>query len=129
MLYMIGGFILFILLLFVVVVFVFKKSDTVEPAEVQVKKQSLEKLVEILKNEKKDISIINETLEKMIKNYPFPEDAKDAKDHFRFIYFYAKNPLPNAKMIVSMQKQLSENNPKHSQMIEEFQMRGVEARK
>lgn len=129
MLYLIGSFLLFILLLLVIIVFVFKKSKA-PVAEVKAKPaMTVESLVETLKTEKTDRKIIDGLLEKMLKNFPFPENERDANKHFEFVYRYAKNPLSTAKMIVHMQKELSQVNPKHAKLIEEFQMRGVEARK
>lgn len=129
MLYLIGFFLLFVLFLLVIIVFVFKKSKT-PVSDVKVKPaMTLESLVETLKTEKTDKKIIDGILEKMLKNFPFPENERDANRHFEFVYFYARNPLSTAKMIVHMQKELSQANPKHAKLIEEFQMRGVEVRK
>ena len=64
----------------------------------------------------------------MTKNFPFPENENEANQYFEFVYFFAKNPLTTAKLIVKMQKDLSDANPKYKKQIEDFQMRGVEAR-
>lgn len=129
MLYLIGFFLLFILILLVIVMFVFKKP---KPPAVETKAKpviTLESLIETLKKEKTDKKVIEGLLEKMMADFPFPDNERDANRHYEFVYFYARNPLPTAKMIVRMQQELSKINPKHSKLIEEFQMRGVEARK
>ncbi len=133
MLYLIGFFLLFILLLLLIIIFVFKKSKKTSPETeerpAQKSASSLEGLINILKTEKQDKSKIDETLDTMVKDFPFPQNEKDAHDHFKYVYFYAKNPLSTAKMIVQMQKQLTQINPKYIKQIEAYQMRGVEARK
>ena len=134
MIYLVGSFLLFVILLLVVVFFVFKKSknsDSKSEASLEtvVKKQTLESLIEILKKENKDLKKVEETLAVMLKFFPFPEKEKDANEHFKFVYFFAKNPLPSAKLVVKMQKMLCEKNPRYAKVIEEFQMRGVEDRK
>ncbi|MFC2073641.1 hypothetical protein ACFLR3_00165 [Campylobacterota bacterium] len=131
MAWLIGSFILFILLLLIVVILVFKKSKPSEIPSAPVKKTkiTLESLTQVLKNEKKEITKIEDALDKMASSFPFPDNEKDANDHFKFVYFYAKNPLTDAKMIVKMQKKLSQINPKYAKQIENFQMIGVEARK
>jgi len=129
MLYLIGGFLLFVVLLLVLILFVFKKAPTSEEKVVKAPKQTLEMLVKILKTEKSDLSKVEDALETMLKSYPFPENDKEAEEHFKFVYFFAKNPLPSARLIVQMQKKLCEANPKHAKAIEDFQVRGVDARK
>ncbi len=130
MAWLIGSFILFILLLLVVVVFVFKRAKSskvsFEPEEKE--NVTLESLIEILKREKKEVSKIEGALNKVVSSFPFPENENDANEYFKFVYFYAKNPLTTAKMIVKMQHRLSEANPKYAKQIEEFQMIGVDAR-
>jgi len=133
MLYLIGFFLLFIILLFIIVLFVFKKSKNpsceIEDKPAPTITFTLESLIKTLKTEKKELSKIDGLVEKVAQNFPFPENEKEASQHFEFVYFYAKNPLPTAKMIVQMQKILTLANPKYAKQIEEFQMRGVEARK
>jgi hypothetical protein len=131
MAWLIGSFILFILLLLIVVIFVFKKTKVPEKpsAPVQKPEVTLESLTQILKKETKDMAKVEDALNKMANTFPFPENENDANDHFKFVYFYAKNPLTDAKMIVQMQKKLSQINPKYAKQIENFQMIGVEARK
>jgi len=129
MLYLIGGFLLFVVLLLVVIIFVFKKSPAQEEPVAKAPKQTLTMLIKTLKTEKSDLRKIEEALEIMLKNYPFPENDNEAEEHFKFVYFFAKNPLPSAKLIVQMQKKLCEANPKHAKAIEDFQVRGVDARK
>ncbi len=131
MAWLIGFFILFVLLLLIVVIFVFKRSKPSEVPSAPVKKEeiTLESLTQVLKNETKEMARVEDALNKMAKYFPFPENERDANDHFKFVYFYAKNPLTNAKMIVQMQKKLSAINPKYAKQIENFQMIGVEARK
>ncbi len=129
MLYLIGGFFLFVVLLLVVIIFIFKKSPPSEVEPIKKAQMSLSQLIKTLKIEKSDLSKIEKTLEIMLKSYPFPEDEKEAEEHFKFVYFFAKNPLPSAKLIVKMQKELFEKNPKHAKAIEDFQVRGVDARK
>ncbi len=129
MLYLIGGFLLFVVLLLVVIIFVFKKSPPSEAEPVKKEQMSLSQLIKTLKTEKSDLSKIEKTLEVMLKSYPFPDNEKEAEEHFKFVYFFAKNPLPSAKLIVQMQKKLCEKNPKHAKAIEDFQVRGVDARK
>ena len=65
----------------------------------------------------------------MADEFPFPQKEKDANLHLKFVYFYAKNPLTTAKMIVEMQKALTLINPKYAKQIETYQMSGVESRK
>jgi len=131
MAWLIGSFILFILLFLIVIIFVFKKAKRpVSPSEpVQQDNITLESLIKILKTETKDISKIEDALNKLIKQFPFPKDENAANEHFKFVYFYAKNPLTTAKMIVKMQHRLSDANPQYAKQIENFQMIGVEARK
>lgn len=128
MLYLIGGFLLFVVLLLVLILFVFKKAP-VEEKVILKPKQTLKSLIDILKTEKKDLFKVEDTLAIMLKSYPFPENDKEAEEHFKFVYYFAKNPLPTAKLIVQMQKKLCEANPKHAKSIEDFQVRGVDARK
>jgi len=129
MLYLIGGFILFVVLLLVIILFVFKKSPKPQEVVKKAPEQTLNMLVQTLKTEKSDLDKIEKTLELMLKNYPFPENEKEAEEHFKFVYFFAKNPLPSARLIVQMQKKLCEANPKYAKAIEDFQVRGVDARK
>lgn len=90
---------------------------------------SLESLLEVVKTEKNDVSKINDTLETMLDSFPFPENKNHAGEYFKYVYYYAKNPLTTAKMIVQMQKRLTQVNPEYAKQIEDFQMRGVDARK
>jgi uncharacterized membrane protein len=129
MFYLIGGFLLFVVLLLIIIIIVFKKSPAAEEELVPVPKQTLSSLVQTLKTEKSDLSKIEESLEIMLKRYPFPENDQEAEEHYKFVYFFARNPLSTAKLIVQMQKRLCEANPKHAKAIEDFQMRGVDARK
>jgi len=133
MLYLVGFFLLFVVIMFIIIMFILKKSKKQEyetqPQPDNTISFTLESLVNTLKTEKKELAKIDGLVEKMVQNFPFPDDEKEANKHFEFVYFYAKNPLPTAKMIVQMQKTLTEANPKHAKLIEEFQMRGVDARK
>ncbi len=130
--YLIGSFLLFVLLLLVLILYVFKRSKRQSnKADEQPKNKNeltLDAMIKILKTEKKELSKIEGIVEKMAKNFPFPENDREANKHFEFVYFYAKNPLSTAKMIVQMQKILTEANPKYAKQIEDFQMRGVDAR-
>ena len=131
MLWLIGFFIVFIIILLIIIVVVSNKSKT-EVCEIRPKIKvdcSLESLINTLKTEKSDISKINATLEKMLLGFPFPENKNDAGEYFKYVYFYAKNPLTSAKMIVQMQKKLTQANPEYAKQIEDFQMRGVDSRK
>ncbi len=130
MAWLIGAFILFILLFLIIVVFVFKRAKRVDvPSEpVKPKDVTLESLTQILKRETKEIARVEDALDTVVKNFPFPKDEKQANEHFKFVYFYAKNPLTTAKMIVKMQHRLSEANPQYAKQIENFQMIGIEAR-
>lgn len=131
MLYMIGAFLVFVLFLLVVIIFVLRKSKPAE-GELSPKKdpasETVDSFIKILKTEKKDLGKIEGLVEKMAKEFPFPENENEAKKYYEFVYFYAKNPLSTAKMIVQMQKILSRVNPKYAKQIEDFQMRGVDAR-
>lgn len=132
MLYFIVFFIVLIIFLLIIVFFVFKKSKP-EPSETvpQTKTSAgvtLDSLINTLKSEKKELSKIEEALEKMAKGFPFPENENEASEYFKFVYYYAKNPLTSAKMIVEMQKKLTLKNPKYAKQIEEYQMRGIDAR-
>jgi len=133
MLYLIGFFLLFIIILIVITLVVFKKSKAPScPVDFDEKKEktlSLDDLLKVLKTQKSDRSKIEETLEVMKTKFPFPENEKDANQYFEYVYFFAKNPLSTAKLIVQMQKELTSVNPKYAKQIEDFQMRGVEARK
>jgi len=131
MLYLIGFFLLFVVVLLIIIILVFKKSkpQSCELTEKSKPVLTLESIIKILKNEKNDKDKVNSLVEEMAKKFPFPENEKEANKHFEFVYFYAKNPLPTAKKIVEMQKILSYANPKYAKQIEDFQMRGVEARK
>ena len=130
MAWLIGSFILFVLLFLVVIVFIFKKSKKTEVVSVSVKKPevTLESLTKILKTEMKEVAKVEAALNEVINRFPFPENEQEANKHFKFVYFYAKNPLTTAKMIVKMQQKLSQANPKYAKQIENFQMIGVDAR-
>ncbi len=132
MIYLIGFFLLFIILLLIVIIVVFKKSKPekcdLDPVEVPAE-LTISDLVQILKTEKNDKNKVEETLSKMVKYFPFPQNENEANEHFKYVYFYAKNPLTNSKMLVNMQHRLSEVNPKYAKQIETFQMQGVESRK
>jgi len=132
MLYLIGFFLLFIIILIVITLVVFKKSKPksceVAPKTVS-NPRSLDELVKTVKTQKEELSKIEEALSVMCQQFPFPENENEANKHFEFVYFFAKNPLSSAKLIVKMQKDLTSVNPRYAKQIEEFQMRGVEARK
>ncbi|HIC44390.1 MAG TPA: hypothetical protein EYO73_08955 [Sulfurimonas sp.] len=132
MLYLVGCFILFIIILIVVTIIVFSKSkpDTckINPKVKKEKVVSLEMLVKTVKNSKSELSEMEEALSIMVKKFPFPENESEANQYFEFVYFFSKNPLSTAKLIVKMQKALSKRNPQYIKQIEEFQMLGVEAR-
>lgn len=131
MIYLAGFFLFFILFLLVIVFFVFKNSKK-EAAALNFeprKDATLESLIEKLKTETKDAKKIDDLVQRMIDDFPFPQKEKDAKQHLKFVYFYAKNPLTTAKMIVEMQKALTWANPKYAKQIETYQMSGVESRK
>jgi len=112
---------------------VFKRSKPKTckvPVSVQNKKtQSLEELINIVKTQKHDLKEIENALVSMTNKFPFPEDESKAKKHFEFVYFFSKNPLCTAKLIVKMQKELSLANPKYAKQIESYQMLAVDARK
>ena len=132
MLYLVGFFLLFIIILITITILVFKKSKPqsceMNPSKKEEKEVSLDDLVKILKTEKTEVSKLEDALLQMTKRFPFPESEKEANQYFEFVYFFAKNPLSTAKLIVKMQKDLSQVNPKYQRQIEDFQMRGVEAR-
>ncbi len=133
MLYMVGAFIFFVLFLLLLIVFVFKKSKKTEyestPKAVETSTQILDSYIKILKTEKKDRSLIEGMVDRVADELPFPQDERKATKYFEFVYFYAKNPLTTANMIVYMDKALRQANPKYAKQIEEFQMRGIDARK
>lgn len=133
MLYMVGAFIFFVLFLLILIVFVFKKSKKTEcesiPKAVETSTQILDSFIKILKTEKKDRSLIEGMVDRVADELPFPQDERKATKYFEFVYFYAKNPLTTANMIVYMDKALRQANPKYAKQIEEFQMRGIDARK
>jgi len=133
MLYMVGAFLFFVLFLLVIILFVFKKSKKTETKiSTSVKKtpaQKLDAYLKILKTEKNDHTKIEGMVDAVAKELPFPQNESEANKYFEFVYFYAKNPLTTAKMVVYMHKALSEANPKYTKQIEDFQMRGVDARK
>ncbi len=132
MIYLIGFFLVFILILLVVIIFVFKRSKPQShetPLSEIPEEVTISDLIKTLKTEKKDKSKVEKTLSTMVKSFPFPQNEYDANEHFKYVYFYAKNPLTDAKMIVNMQHRLSEANPKYAKQIETFQMQGVESRK
>lgn len=133
MLYLVGFFILFIIILIVITIVVFKKSKPQEckiSPEAKVEKViSLEMLLQTVKNSKTDLAEIEKALSLMVEKFPFPENEDKANQYFEFVYFFSKNPLTTAKLIVKMQKELTLKNPKYTRQIEDFQMRGVEARK
>ena len=91
--------------------------------------QSLDDLIKVVKTQKQDIKEIENALESMTSKFPFPEDESKANKHFEFVYFFTKNPLSTAKLIVKMQKELSLANPKYVKQIENYQMLAVDARK
>ncbi len=132
MLYLIGFFIVFIVFILIIVFIIFKKSPpapiVTTPEPVHDGSLTLESLISILQHETKERSKIESALEKMAKRFPFPENEKEASEYFKFVYYYARSPLSSAKMIVNMQKLLTQRNPKYAKQIESFQMRGVEAR-
>lgn len=131
MAWLIGSFILFILFFLIIIILIFNKSKSapapVKPVEKTI--PTLESLTQLLKSETKDGAKVEYALTYVVDHFPFPENENDANKHFKFVYFYAKNPLTTAKMIVQMQKRLSSVNPKYIKQIENFQMVGVEARK
>ena len=133
MLYMVGAFIFFVLFLLILIVFVFRKPKSKEcestPKNSKTETQIIDSFIKILKTEKKDRSMIDGMVDRVAKELPFPQDEREATKYFEFVYFYAKNPLATAKMIVYMDKALSQANPKYAKQIEEFQMRGIDARK
>lgn len=131
MIYLAGFFLFFILFLLLIVFFVLKKSKKEVPAAnfEPRKETTLESLIEKLKAETKDVKKLDDLLQKMADEFPFPQEEKDANLHLKFVYFYAKNPLTTAKMIVEMQKALTLINPKYAKQIETYQMSGVESRK
>lgn len=131
MIYLAGFFLFFILFLLLIVFFVLKKSKKEVPAaNFELRKETtLESLIEKLKAETKDVKKLDDLLQKMADEFPFPQEEKDANLHLKFVYFYAKNPLTTAKMIVEMQKALTLINPKYAKQIETYQMSGVESRK
>ena len=90
---------------------------------------SLDELIKIVKTQKQDVKEVEKTLAFMVDKYPFPEDETKANKHFEFVYFFAKNSLCTAKLIVKMQKELSAANPKYTKQIENYQMLAVDARK
>lgn len=130
MLYIVGFFLLFIIVLVIITVSVLRKSKSKDDGvqEQKHKPFTLDDLLKILKTQKQDRAKIEEVLVLMTENFPFPENENEANKYFEFVYFFAKNPLTTAKLIVKMQKDLSEANPKYKKQIEDFQMRGVEAR-
>lgn len=133
MLYMVGAFLFFVLFLLILILFVFKKSKKTESEiPLSVKKtpaQLLDVYLTILKTEKNDRTKIEGMVDSVARQLPFPDNESEANKYFEFVYFYAKNPLTSAKMVVYMHKVLSEANPKYTKQIEDFQMRGVDARK
>ena len=131
MYWLIGFFIIFIIALLVIIVSVLKKPKAKScPIDTKINVDcTLDALIEIVKEEMEDVSKLNVALEKVFRGYPFPDNPKEANAHFKFVYYYAKNPLTTAKMIVQMQKTLAEANPQYKKQIEDFQMRGVDARK
>jgi hypothetical protein len=133
MLYMIGAFLLFVLFLLILIVYVLKrpknKERTSTPISSTKDTQTIDAFIKVLKTEKKDRSVIEGMVDKVANEFPFPQDEREATKYFEFVYFYAKNPLTTAKMIVYMDKALRLANPKYAKQIEDFQMRGVDARK
>lgn len=133
MLYMVGAFIFFVLFLLVLIVFVFKKPKNTEHETTgqtgKTETQLIDSFIKILKTEKKDRSMLEGMVDRVANELPFPQDENEATKYFEFVYFYAKNPLATAKMIVYMDKALREANPKYAKQIEAFQMRGIDARK
>ena len=133
MLYLIGFFLLFIIILIIITVVVFKKSKVqacdINPNPSVEKEVSLEMLVKIVKSSKSDTTELEKALSLMVEQFPFPEKEDQANKYFEFVYFFAKHEAVNAKLIVKMQKALSQKNPKYTRQIEDFQMRAVEARK
>ena len=133
MLYMVGAFLFFVLFLLILILFVFKKSKKTEyeiPSNVKkTPSQLLDTYLKILKTEKNDRAKIEGMVDTVARELPFPHNESEANKYFEFVYFYAKNPLATAKMVVYMHKALSEANPKYTKQIEDFQMRGVDARK
>jgi len=93
------------------------------------KVMTLDMLLATVKNSKLSLGEMEKALSTMLEKFPFPESERDANQYFEFVYFFAKNPLTTAKLIVKMQKDLSVKNPKYKKQIEDYQMRGVEARK
>ncbi len=130
MAWLIGSFVLFILFFLIIIVIIFKKTKSapVPTRTVEKKAPTLDSLIQVLKSEKKDVKKVEAALSYVVDHFPFPENENAANQHFKFVYFYAKNPLTTAKMIVNMQKRLSIVNPKYVKQIENFQMVGVEAR-
>ncbi len=130
MAWLIGSFVLFILFFLIIIVIIFKKTKSVPvpTRTVEKKAPTLDSLIQVLKSEKKDVNKVESALSYVVDHFPFPENENAANQHFKFVYFYAKNPLTTAKMIVNMQKRLSIVNPKYVKQIENFQMVGVEAR-
>ncbi|PHR56731.1 MAG: hypothetical protein COA44_07725 [Arcobacter sp.] len=133
MLYLVGFFILFIIILIVITIMVFKKSKPEAcKIESELKKEkviSLDMLLKTVKSSKSDLAEMQKALCVMGQKFPFPENEDEANPYFEFVYFFAKHPSSTAKLIVKMQKELALQNTKYKKQIEDFQMRGVEARK
>jgi len=133
MLYMVGAFLFFVLFLLILILFVFKKSKKTgyetPPKVKRTPAQTLDDYIKVLKTEKSDRVKIEGMVDRVANELPFPQDESEATKYFEFVYFYAKNPLATAKMVVYMHKALSQANPKYAKQIEDFQMRGVDARK
>jgi hypothetical protein len=133
MLYMVGAFLFFVLFLLMLILFVLKRPKKKEyesvPKANKKETQTIDAFIKVLKTEKKDRSVIEGMVDRVANELPFPQDEREATKYFEFVYFYAKNPLTTAKMIVYMDKVLSMANPKYAKQIEDFQMRGVDARK
>lgn len=133
MLYMVGAFLFFVLFLLMLILFVLKRPKKTELETASkvstTETQTIDALIKILKTEKKNRSALEGMVEKVANELPFPKDEREATKYFEFVYYYAKNPLTTAKMIVYMDKTLSLANPKYAKQIEDFQMRGIDARK
>jgi len=133
MLYLIGFFVLFILILIIITIIVFKKSKPqvceINPQKEKENEMTLDMLLKTVKSSKSSLNEMEIALSVMAQNFPFPEQEDEANKYFEFVYFFSKHPLTTAKIIVKMQKELTLKNPKYTKQIEDFQMRGVDARK
>ncbi|NWF66171.1 MAG: hypothetical protein HXX81_01755 [Campylobacterales bacterium] len=115
-----------------------EKEEIEQPIH-EVSKQrelTLRDLLDIVSNQNSSKSEITKAVDIFIAKFPFPKrygtalpEDKGIKDYFNFVFLHAKHKSSDAKMIVRLNKELVAKNESYKLEIEEYEKRGLEARK